>query len=360
MKPFPQGKIALGWGTAMKRPFFLLLCISAACAQVGNNNGAGDYVGTGGTEAGGTDAGGTDAGGTDAGGTEQGGSDSGKAGQEGKAGQSGSVGGGQTEGGAGGNTAGSDQAGNSAAGSAQAGNEQGGQAGSSAAGAEQGGQPQAGQGGEAGAAGAEATGGSSSGAGQGGSLPAGSGGTGGSQSGSGGSDAGSGGSAGASTCALPSNACATGSEVAEKCSNARVLGRKSAGTTGIKVKGNTCGAKDDHDEDDNDCWDAGADQYFRVFMRKGETLQTKLVTGEACIGGSWQATLALFAAAPCTDTSCATKLLCNDLKYSTQLAHTAAEDGWYTILVDGSTAFDDEGDYTLDVALVCLTPDCEC
>jgi hypothetical protein len=79
------------------------------------------------------------------------------------------------------------------------------------------------------------------------------------------------------------------------------------------------------------------------------------------VGGGWQASLILYAPlAGCGDTSCSTKLGCNDLKYSTQLAHTAAEDGWYTILVDGSTAFDDEGEYELQVGLICATPGCEC
>lgn len=140
-----------------------------------------------------------------------------------------------------------------------------------------------------------------------------------------------------------------------------MLGRKSAGGAGILIKGDTCGSNDDHDKNDDDCWDAGPDQFFRIFLRKGDTLQTKLETGSACVEGGWQASLILYAPlAGCGDTSCSTKLGCNDLKYSTQLAHTAAEDGWYTILVDGSTAFDDEGEYELQVGLICATPGCEC
>jgi hypothetical protein len=40
--------------------------------------------------------------------------------------------------------------------------------------------------------------------------------------------------------------------------------------------------------------------------------------------------------------------------------YVAPRDGWIIIVADGSTAFDDEGDYTLRVTLTCGAGGCGC
>jgi len=35
-------------------------------------------------------------------------------------------------------------------------------------------------------------------------------------------------------------------------------------------------------------------------------------------------------------------------------------DGWYILVVEGASAFDDEGDYTFTVKLTCKTAGCGC
>lgn len=54
-------------------------------------------------------------------------------------------------------------------------------------------------------------------------------------------------------------------------------------------------------------------------------------------------------------------LWCRDRVGSGAQTYVAPRDGWIVLIVDGSTAFDDEGTYTLRVRLSgCAAAGCEC
>jgi hypothetical protein len=161
--------------------------------------------------------------------------------------------------------------------------------------------------------------------------------------------------------ACPVQGCATGAESRDRCSGARVIGRTAAASaTGYRIADDTCRASNRSDESGS-CWDAGGDHHYRIFLRAGERVQVTLDRGDGCAGYSWNATLKLFSGLGCADTACAARVFCEDyLSDPFSHAYTATLDGWITVVVDGTTAFDDEGDYTLTVRLTCARPGCEC
>ncbi len=162
-------------------------------------------------------------------------------------------------------------------------------------------------------------------------------------------------------CPPPAAACVTGTQSTDGCSNARVLGRVSANNPGINVSGDTCGARDRFDSS-GDCWDANNDQTFRLYMREGETVSLDYETGDPCSFDefSWSGTLKIFENNGCDDTSCGNRVYCEDRETRHQTTYVAPRDGWIIIVADGSSAFDDEGEYDLAVRLTCSTPDCGC
>jgi hypothetical protein len=97
-------------------------------------------------------------------------------------------------------------------------------------------------------------------------------------------------------------------------------------------------------------------------MRKNESIIITLSTGWDCPfeWSSWYATLKIFTNAGCGDTACTNKDFCDDNHTSYNKPYTAPQDGWYILVVDGSSAFGDEGDYTFKVKLTCNTGTCEC
>jgi hypothetical protein len=162
--------------------------------------------------------------------------------------------------------------------------------------------------------------------------------------------------------ACPIQGCTTGTESRDRCSGARVIGRATARTTGgYTISASTCSASN---RSDTSCWDAGADHHYRIFLRTGDRIDVRIVVGWACPAYSsswWDASFKLYGSAGCTDTTCATRLVCEEAIPDTfNYAYTADADRWYVLVVDGYTAFDDEGDYDLTVRLTCLTAGCEC
>lgn len=157
---------------------------------------------------------------------------------------------------------------------------------------------------------------------------------------------------------VPAEACSTGSQSRDRCSNARIIGRSTAKTsTGYKISDDTCSASDRIDTN-NGCWDAGNDHAYRIYLRAGEAVNVNLSVGTSCVDSSWNAMLAIYY----SDASCpeSQRKWCDDY-FSGSTTYTALLDGWYYIIVDGSTAFDDEGDYTLTVKLQnCTTAGCNC
>jgi hypothetical protein len=163
-----------------------------------------------------------------------------------------------------------------------------------------------------------------------------------------------------SVCALPTNACADGTETRDRCAGARVVGRRTASTVaGYSVTGNTCTASNRFD----DCsWDAGNDHAYRIWLRAGESVSARITARAASCFASPAITLKLYESVGCADVTCSGDRWCHDFVSNGEtFAHTAVRDGWIVIVVDGSTAFDDEGQYTLNVRLTgCALAGCEC
>lgn len=161
-------------------------------------------------------------------------------------------------------------------------------------------------------------------------------------------------------CPPPVESCTTGTQNRSGCANARIIGRKAAAVTaGYKVTDTLCSASDKFD-DSTSCWDAGPDHAYRIYLRQGEKINISMTTGTSCINDTWYATIKVFSNAGCGDTSCATKVLCDDQNTSVTKDFTATQDGWYILTAEGSSAFDDEGAYTYTVKLTCNQPGCEC
>ncbi len=160
---------------------------------------------------------------------------------------------------------------------------------------------------------------------------------------------------------IPAEACTTGSQSRDGCSNARIVGRKTAkGSSGYVISADTCYANDKINQPSGSgiCYDAGSDHTYKIYLRAGETAAMTLSTSFPCgDGSSWDATLSVY-----NNTACglANQAWCDDY-FSGTKSYTAPADGWYIIVVEGSTAFDDEGDYTLTVKLQnCINADCNC
>jgi hypothetical protein len=159
-------------------------------------------------------------------------------------------------------------------------------------------------------------------------------------------------------CALPTDACADGTQSRDRCTGARVIGRRTAaGTSGFVATGDTCSAYNRFD----DCsWDAGSDHAYRIWMRAGESISIQLARRATCFD-LWGATIKIYQSTGCSDVTCSGDLWCDDFFGTSARSYVAPRDGWVVVVVDGSTAFDDEGAYTLTVRLSgCRVAGCEC
>ncbi|MBN1771592.1 MAG: hypothetical protein JXB32_10040 [Deltaproteobacteria bacterium] len=165
----------------------------------------------------------------------------------------------------------------------------------------------------------------------------------------------------AGRCICPIQGCTTGSESRDRCSGARTIGRTSAASSGgYRISDRTCYAYNRFDGSDS-CWDAGADHAYKVFLRTGERIDITVDQGWGCVDTWWDTTIQIWTNSGCTDTACTTKTFCEDyVDDPFNHAYVASYDGWVILVVDGTTAFDDEGNYDLTVRLTCLTSGCEC
>jgi hypothetical protein len=161
--------------------------------------------------------------------------------------------------------------------------------------------------------------------------------------------------------------CADGSESGAGCSNARVIGRKTAAKAGgFQITASTCAAGNDMTGyDATSCKDQGRDRSWRLWLRKYEKLDVTLTQGAKCGSAtSWDRVFKIHSGTGCTDQGCGKKLLCANTgagTWSTQFI--APEDGWYVFVVDGKAgpgAADDSGDFTLTLSLLCVFGGCEC
>jgi hypothetical protein len=159
-------------------------------------------------------------------------------------------------------------------------------------------------------------------------------------------------------CPPPTEACVTGTQNRRGCGNARTLDRSAAGT-GVVINDSTCSARNDLD-DSTTCFDAGYDHTYRIYMRQGESMEVRLQTLTGCATASWLGTLKIFETAGCDSLLCSTKVYCEDQSDDLSDTYVAPRDGWVIVVVDGSTAFDDEGTYRLTVNLTCASGNCQC
>lgn len=164
-------------------------------------------------------------------------------------------------------------------------------------------------------------------------------------------------------CAVPAIACTTGSQNRNGWNNARTIGRTQAATTaGYQISDDTCYASDNFDESSG-CWDANSDHAYRIYVRAGERLDISMDSGWDCPFdySYWYMTLSIYdTASGCLTTSKGTRVFCRDQDDAHSVSWTAPEDGWYYVIVDGSSAFGDEGDYVFQVKLTCNQAGCEC
>jgi hypothetical protein len=152
-----------------------------------------------------------------------------------------------------------------------------------------------------------------------------------------------------------------GSQNRRGCGGARTISRLSAGT-GWSIIDDTCSARDDAN-DSGGCYDGNRDHSYRVYMREGESLTAQMITGDDCSfygNGWWNGTLKVFETAGCSGTGCQGRVYCDDYESDQTYRYTAVRDGWVVIIVDGSHASDDAGDYQLNVTLSCRDGKCGC
>lgn len=169
--------------------------------------------------------------------------------------------------------------------------------------------------------------------------------------------------AGDAGCPPPSDSCDNGTQDRRDCDGARVIGRTVAGSGGgFVIESDTCSAWDEFD-DSSGCWDANSDHTYRLYMREGESVYVRYETFDPCPwseGWSWYGTLKIFENSGCDDLACTTKVYCDYNETNQNTTYVAPRDGWIIIVADGSSAFDDDGDYELTVQLTCNEPGCEC
>ena len=160
-------------------------------------------------------------------------------------------------------------------------------------------------------------------------------------------------------CPPPAVACTNGSENRRGCGRARTISRTSASTT-WSIVDYTCAAYDEFREDD--CWDANGDHTYRLYMLEGEQVNVRMQTWDPCDTKEWywDGSVQIWQGSGCEDTGCSTRVSCDDRDDDITKVHTATQDGWVFIVADGSSAFGDEGEYTLTVTLTCRDGDCDC
>ena len=152
----------------------------------------------------------------------------------------------------------------------------------------------------------------------------------------------------------------------KKCSQAKVIGRKNA-AMGYLHKGDTT---NDGDNDNlpsglfepGDCWDANDDNAFRIYLKQGDSVKATLVPNAS----TFDSMLKLYTGTACSAHKKDDLVGCYNQGGDHEIdgfEYTASADGWYSIVVDGRTAFDEDGDwgpYSLAVKLTCVEKNCNC
>lgn len=172
-------------------------------------------------------------------------------------------------------------------------------------------------------------------------------------------------------CIAPTGCASDLSPSRKKCSEAWVIGRVDA-KDGAHLVGDTYQESNDDDLnyflEHSECWDASYDHFYRIYLLPGETISVLLVPKE-----QWfDAMLKLYTGTECDENDAG--IFSSNDKYLIQcwnddgdgdpenFSYQVAEEGWYTIVVDGRQSGEDEdwGMYELDITLTCTQDNCCC
>ena len=91
-----------------------------------------------------------------------------------------------------------------------------------------------------------------------------------------------------------------------------------------------CGASDDYTA--GICYRLGPDKFFKIYLYAGESVSVQLNKETACVGASWTHRFAAFFSTDCSTSVCSASNS-KGCGAGTGSTHTAASDGWYTVLV---------------------------
>ena len=149
----------------------------------------------------------------------------------------------------------------------------------------------------------------------------------------------------------------------EKCGEAIVVGRPEA-EAGVQFKGDTFGDgnNDDQDGGGSDCWDAKYDNFYRIWLVAGDKLEVTLEPTD----WDFDAMMKLYKGTSCDGSGDDDLVDCYDDKSDggvETIVYSVPADGWYTVVVDGRMAFEEDadyGDYKIDFKLTCKYEGCCC
>ncbi len=153
------------------------------------------------------------------------------------------------------------------------------------------------------------------------------------------------------------------------CSMAKVIGRLDAFEQ-FTYAGNTEGAGDNDAVGDSALWgacpDAGPDQFYKIYLKAGDELTVSADPSDSGVLTKYNLVLKLYKGDACDSTDAAGPILCKNDSPGGQpegFGYPASEDGWVTIVVDGTSLVAESaasGDYTITVNLACSDDNCCC
>ena len=153
------------------------------------------------------------------------------------------------------------------------------------------------------------------------------------------------------------------------CALAKVIGRLDA-LEQFTYTANTDGAGNNDSGGDNPLWgacpDAGPDQFYRIYLKTGDELTVSADPSDSGVLEKYNLVLKLYKGVVCHSTNTAEPILCENESVGGApegFGYLANEDGWVTIVVDGTSVFAESasaGDYTLTVDLACSDDNCCC
>jgi len=158
---------------------------------------------------------------------------------------------------------------------------------------------------------------------------------------------------------MPPEACDIVLGAGETCSGPATIGRVMLADQANIYDNSLTGAADD----DQACAGLGPDQFYRLYIKAGETL-TMTVTADT--PGSFAPTLAVFKTPdPCVGQGCPAPVACDENGDGDGTASisgwTSTTSGWHVLKVDSKAPLSGSGDYDVGVSLACLSPyDCDC